>query len=640
MVRVVGRNLVAAVAATLLVAAACRDAQGPKPQASLLPDLPLPGLGAIVVSTVTSGSSLDPDGYTVTVDNGSSQHIATNGVVTFTGLSIGNHTVTLSGVAPNCSVNNTVTVTIPLVGSGSTTFTVNCVAAPPPSGNLTVSTSTTGSSLDPDGYTVTLDGNTNRAIPANGSVTFSGLSAGSHTVVLSGVAGNCTVSGGTSRTVNVPSGGTASTSFAVSCVAIPPPTGNLTVSTSTTGSDIDPDGYTLTLDGNTTRSIGTNGSVTFSGLSAGSHTVVLSGVAGNCTASGGTSRTVNVPAGGTATGSFTVSCAATTTTGTLTVSNSTTGSNLDPDGYTVTVSGSAGTASQTMATNGTVTFANVPPGSYQVTFSGAAANCTVTSANPQTANVAAGGTATSSFTVSCAATTTTGNLTVTTSTTGENMPAGYTLTATGPSFPTGASEPIGANATVTASGVAAGDYTVQLSDVPSNCMVSGANPRPISVPAGGTATTTFSVSCAGAPPPPAGRVTGQGQVGTAPPQPGNDAVTFNFDVRADLTGRFTGTDYQDLHAGGVPATLTTDPVSDPATSFTAFRSSSSVCADPSRGVEIDATGREDTGGVVAYTLAVCDNGPANSGMDFFSVFIPSENFRRSGQVASGDIVKS
>jgi len=47
-----------------------------------------------------------------------------------------------------------------------------------------------------------------------------------------------------------------------------------------------------------------------------------------------------------------------------------------------------------------------------------------------------------------------------------------------------------------------------------------------------------------------------------------------------------------------------------------------------------------TGGLVSYTIAVCDNGPANSGMDFFSIFIPSEGFRRSGQVASGDIVKS
>src|SRR6185436_19277007 len=141
--------------------------------------------------------------------------------------------------------------------------------------------------------TLTLDGSTTRAIGTNASTTFSALPAGSHTVVLSGVAGNCSVSGGTSRTVNVPSGGTASTSFAVSCTAPPPQTGDLSVSTSTTGLNVDPDGYTLTLDGSTTRAIGTNASTTFSALPAGSHTVVLSGVAGNCSVSGGACRTVN-----------------------------------------------------------------------------------------------------------------------------------------------------------------------------------------------------------------------------------------------------------------------------------------------------------------------------------------------------------
>ncbi|HXL35292.1 MAG TPA: hypothetical protein VN953_10240 [Gemmatimonadales bacterium] len=640
MVRVVGRNLVVAAAATLLVAAACNDSQGPKPDALLLP---LPGLATLAVSTSTSGSDLDPDGYTVTVDGSVSQSIGTNGLATFIGLAVGNHTVLLSGVARNCTVSGSNPRTVSLLAGlvGATTFSVTCVAQPT-TGNLAVTTNTTGSNLDPDGYTLTVDGGQSKAIAINNTVTISGLSPGNHSVQLNGVAQNCTVSGSNPRTVSITAGSTTTTTFSVSCAATTT-TGTLTVSNSTTGSNLDPDGYTVTVSGSAgtaSQTMATNGNVTFANIPAGSYQVTLSGAAANCTVTSANPQTANVPSGGTATTSFTVSCAATTTTGTLTVSNSTTGSNLDPDGYTVTVSGSAGTASQTMATNGNVTFANIPAGTYQVTLSGAAANCTVTSANPQTVNVPGGGTATTSFTVSCAATTTTGNLTVTTSTTGENMPVGYTLTATGPSFPTGASEPIGANATVTASGVAAGDYTVQLSDVPSNCTVSGANPRPVSVPAGGTATTTFSVSCAGAPPPPAGRVTGQGQVGTAPPQPGNDAVTFNFDVRADLTGRFTGTDYQDLHPGGVPATLTTDHSSDPETGITAFRSSSSVCSDPSRGVEVDATGREDTGGVVAYTLAVCDNGPANSGMDFFSVFIPSENFRRSGQVASGDIVKS
>lgn len=51
----------------------------------------------------------------------------------------------------------------------------------------------------------------------NDATTYTGLSAGSHTVVLSGVAGNCTVSGGPSRTVSVPSGGTAAVGFSVTC---------------------------------------------------------------------------------------------------------------------------------------------------------------------------------------------------------------------------------------------------------------------------------------------------------------------------------------------------------------------------------------------------------------------------------------
>src|SRR5437773_7572271 len=278
MMRAVGRTLLVAAAATQLVATACNDSQGPQPDASLLPSLPLPGLATLVVSTSTSGSSLDPDGYTVTVDGGSSQSIGTNGVATFVG-----------------------------------------------------------------------------------------LAAGDHTVLLSGVARNCTVSGSNPRTVSLIAGLVGATGFSVSCVA-QPTTGNLAVTTNTTGSNLDPDGYTLTVDRGQSRAIGINNTVTISGLSPGNHSVQLTGVAQNCTVSWNP-RTVSITAGSTTPTTFTVSCAPTTTTGTLTVSNSTTGSNLDPDGYTVTVSGSAGTASQTMATNGNVIFANIPAGSYQVTLS-------------------------------------------------------------------------------------------------------------------------------------------------------------------------------------------------------------------------------------------------------------------------------
>src|SRR5256885_16984178 len=47
---------------------------------------------------------------------------------------------------------------------------------PPPTGDLTATTTTTGSSLDPDGDTVTVDNTTRKPIATNGNVTFTALS--------------------------------------------------------------------------------------------------------------------------------------------------------------------------------------------------------------------------------------------------------------------------------------------------------------------------------------------------------------------------------------------------------------------------------------------------------------------------------
>src|SRR5207249_678457 len=129
-------------------------------------------------------------------------------------------------------------------------YSVSCTTPP---GDLTVTTSTGGSSLDPDGYTVAVDGRTGQAIGINSSVTFTNLAAGTHSLVLSDVAGNCTVSGGNSQTANVPSGGTLFRSYSVSCTT---PPGDLTVTTSTGGSSLDPDGYTVAVDGGPGQAIG------------------------------------------------------------------------------------------------------------------------------------------------------------------------------------------------------------------------------------------------------------------------------------------------------------------------------------------------------------------------------------------------
>jgi hypothetical protein len=64
---------------------------------------------------------------------------------------------------------------------------------------------------------VTVDGSLSQAIASNSSVTFTNIAVGSHSVALTNVALNCTVSDPIPQTVTVPSGGTATASFSVSC---------------------------------------------------------------------------------------------------------------------------------------------------------------------------------------------------------------------------------------------------------------------------------------------------------------------------------------------------------------------------------------------------------------------------------------
>lgn len=424
------------------------------------------------------------------------------------------------------------------------------------------------------------------------------------------------------------------------------PTGGVIIATNTTtGSDLDPDGYEVWVDDAWSQSPPDNGVSHFTGNSEGDHKVSLIMVAANCLVTstiGATDddnpRNVTIGADGTASTTFDVACASV---GSLVVGTSTTGVDLDPDGYTITVDG----ASQPAATNGNVWFTGLATGSHTVVLSGAAPNCTLSGANPQTGTVTAGGMTSVTFSVSCAPTGSgSGSLTVTTSTTGSNLgsdgsnldAAGYTVTIDGTS-----SQPITTNGGVTFTALA-GSHPVALSGMAANCTVSGTNPQTVSVPAGGAATTTFAVTCSPQPAPP--EVRGHVQLGWGSATPGNVVETFDFDVRADGTGRFTATDWGDIHPSGKPASMTTDPVADPATSFTAYRNAApSKCQDPTRGVEFDAVGRGDEGDLRYYTVQVCDDdprsGPVGPGVDFFSLYISVGGYGRSGIPTAGDIVK-
>jgi hypothetical protein len=229
---------------------------------------------------------------------------------------------TLTGTNPAHAVNGVATFSDLRISEAGTGYTLIATVAgltpdtsaafdvtppPPTTGSVRVTTATTGATPDPDGYSVAVDGGASQAIGNTDTVTFSGLTAASHTVGLTGLAANCTASGGTSRNVNVAVGDTAPVSFAVSCPTPPPTTGDLTVTTTTGGGGTDPNGYTVTVDGDA-RSIGVSGSVTFSAIPAGDHAAALSGIASNCTVLGLNPRTINVPAGGANQTNFTVTC--------------------------------------------------------------------------------------------------------------------------------------------------------------------------------------------------------------------------------------------------------------------------------------------------------------------------------------------
>ncbi|NIN70962.1 MAG: hypothetical protein GTO46_03285, partial [Gemmatimonadetes bacterium] len=156
-------------------------------------------------------------------------------------------------------------------------------------------------------------------------------------------------------------------------VSGPAPTGSIQVATSTTGDDLDPDGYTCSVDsGAHSRAIGTNDTETIGDLATGEHTVGLveTSIADNCTVSGDNPRTVTVQADQTAEVTFDLTCAPLT--GAIEVTTVTVGDTLDPDGYTVTVDDATGEA---IAINGSVTILAVEPGDHSVELDGVAKNC-------------------------------------------------------------------------------------------------------------------------------------------------------------------------------------------------------------------------------------------------------------------------
>jgi len=111
---------------------------------------------------------------------------------------------------------------------------------------------------------------------------------------------------------------------------------------------------------------------------------------------GGNPRTVGVTAGQTSHAVFTVTCASTS--GSIAISASTAGEDLDEDGYEIVVDGGVPTA---IGINGSMTAGGLALGDHTVELQGEAFNCFAAGNNPRTVTVTAGAETPVSFDVTC-----------------------------------------------------------------------------------------------------------------------------------------------------------------------------------------------------------------------------------------------
>jgi hypothetical protein len=172
------------------------------------------------------------------------------------------------------------------------------------------------------------------------------------------------------------------------------------------------------------------------------------------------------------------------------------GFDVDPDGYVVGVDAEdAGARSSTtirkpVGTNAMTTFSALAEGEHELELTGLAPNCAVDGVNPQTVTVIAEMVASAVFHVECVLT---GSIEVAIHTTGASLdldPDGYAVT-----IDAGQRRLIGINETTTFTGLTAGEYELELTDLASNCGAEGANPRTVPVSGGETAQVSFAVEC-------------------------------------------------------------------------------------------------------------------------------------------------
>jgi hypothetical protein len=176
------------------------------------------GSATLEIVTTTTGPQTDADGYAISVDGVGRGLIGTDAALQLGDVEPGQHAVRLTGLAANCTVTgeNPRTVTVTSRQSTTVGFQIACLAT---AGGIDVMVITIGTSLDPDGYILALDGKNRLRIGGNGRVTFDGLTLGRHQVGLSDIAANCQTQGDNPRPVTVTNGSRVAVTYTISCTS-------------------------------------------------------------------------------------------------------------------------------------------------------------------------------------------------------------------------------------------------------------------------------------------------------------------------------------------------------------------------------------------------------------------------------------
>ncbi|MGH7629985.1 MAG: hypothetical protein ACREOF_11525 [Gemmatimonadales bacterium] len=280
---------------------------------------PAPSNVRVSVSTI----GVDPDAaYLVYV--GETVRTVPSSFVTDLLLAAGTHDVRLDAIAPNCTLQGpaSVRVTVALGQLSVVQFRLECRAV---TAAVEVVAPTSGRDVDPDGYTVVVDQGSaselTTTVFANGSVTVEGLAPGTHVASLGGLSDNCALTGSGSIEFGVTTGGltrdTARVAFAVSCQRV---TGDVRLSTTTTGENRDP-AYWVLFDGvqllefdyyyyyyGVPVVLGPNDTRLFEQVPPGNHTYELTDIAPNCVVEGTNPRAVSVSIGAISELAFHVVC--------------------------------------------------------------------------------------------------------------------------------------------------------------------------------------------------------------------------------------------------------------------------------------------------------------------------------------------